>query len=178
MPLHAVRKIEPAAQSFVTNSNSIDFGWNSIDEAFPDVDPGQSPLGASALFQIRHPKLRTRGGILLSTEDRATEYYNTQVAKVIALGPACFKAIDRETNKLVDWPEGQWFTVGNFVRLPKYGGDRFDVEWSYEDYEIDDRTGKREKVTRKDKVVFAIFKVKDVIAKVTADPLSLRSFWD
>ena len=86
--------------------------------------------------------------------------------------------IDRETGRVMDRPEGPWFKVGDFVRLPKYGGDRFDVEWAYEDYEVDSSTGRREKLTRKDKVVFAIFKVKDVIAKITASPLSVKAFWD
>jgi hypothetical protein len=47
-----------------------------------------------------------------------------QVGKVIAFGPVCF--CNRET--LVPWPEGAWAEVGDYVRVPKYGGDRWWVD--------------------------------------------------
>jgi co-chaperonin GroES (HSP10) len=97
--------------------------YDSIDQAFPDADPGFTPFGSKVLVQIRTPMLKSRGGIALPQETRETEQWNTQVAKVIKLGPAAF--CNRET--LEEWPEGKWVQPGAFVRCPKYGGDRWEV---------------------------------------------------
>jgi len=97
--------------------------YDSIDQAFPDVDPGFKPFGSKVLVQIRTPMRRSRGGIELPDESRETEQWNTQVSKVIALGPAAF--CNRDT--LEPWPEGLWTQPGTFVRCPKYGGDRWEV---------------------------------------------------
>jgi len=100
--------------------------YDSIEEAFPEADPGLIPFGSNVLVQIKTPMLRSRGGIALPQESRDTEQWNTQVAKVIALGPVAF--CNRDTLEL--WPEGKWATPGTFVRCPKYGGDRWEVEVS------------------------------------------------
>jgi len=97
--------------------------YDSIDQAFPEVDPGLIPFGSKILVQIRTPMLKSRGGIALPEESRETEQWNTQVAKVIALGPVAF--CNRETLEV--WPEGKWVHPGTFVRCPKYGGDRWEV---------------------------------------------------
>jgi co-chaperonin GroES (HSP10) len=92
-----------------------------MDLAFPNVDPEFKPFGTFVLIQIRTPKMASKGGIALLQDARDTEYDNTQVAKVIALGPVAYK--NRTT--LEPWPEGDWVKPGVFVRAPKYGGDRF-----------------------------------------------------
>ncbi len=162
--------------SLVTNSNTIEFGYASVDEAFPAVEPGQAPLGSNALFQIRHPKTRTKGGIWLTQGDRSTEYYNTQVAKVIALGPLCFKAVessDPRAPTLVDWPEGPWFKPGDFVRVPKYGGDRFEVPYGAEEVDVEGR-----KI--RDFAIFCFFKCKDIISRIESveHALAMKAFYD
>jgi len=98
--------------------------YDSLDTAFPKADPGLSPFGSDVLVQIRTPRQRTAAGIVLPEETRETDLWNMQVAKVIALGPVCF--CNRETLKL--WPEGAWAKPGEYVRVPKYGGDRWWVE--------------------------------------------------
>lgn len=97
--------------------------YESIDQAFPEVDPGLEPFGSRVLVQIRTPMLQSRGGIALPEEARETEKWNTQVSKVIALGPVAY--CNRDT--LDPWPEGAWVQPGTFVRCPKYGGDRWEV---------------------------------------------------
>jgi len=97
--------------------------YESVDQAFPEVDPGLTPFGSKILVQIRTPMRKSRGGIVLAEESRETEQWNTQAAKVIALGPVAF--CNRET--LEEWPEGKWVQPGAFVRCPKYGGDRWEV---------------------------------------------------
>jgi len=129
--------------------------FKTIDDAFPKIDPGHKPLGGRVMVQVRKAATKTKGGILLTEESTRTEHDNTQVAKLIGLGPLAFR--NRDTGE--KWPEGDWAAVGDFVRCPKYGGDRWEVK---------DAMG--------DPIVCAIFKDTDLIAQVTADPRSLRAF--
>jgi co-chaperonin GroES (HSP10) len=124
-------------------------------EAFPDVHPGIQPFGSRVLVQIRTPRRVSRGGIILSAETQDTEKWNTQVAKVISVGPLAFK--NRDTQKT--WPEGEWCKPGDFVRVPKYGGDRWEVP-----------------VNKNDSAMFVIFNDLDIIGQVVGDPLAVKAF--
>lgn len=163
-------------ESILTNPNRVEFKYDSMEEAFPSVDAGIQPLGTTCLFLIRRPKRRSIGNLILPEDVRSTEYYNTQVGKVIALGPLCFKSTGAD-GSLKDWPEGPWFKPGDFVRLPKYGGDRFAVSRMVDDVEHDER-GVEHAVKVKDDVIFALFRVKDVLGLITGDPLLVRAFLD
>jgi co-chaperonin GroES (HSP10) len=173
-------------ESILTRGSRTEFSWDSIDEAFPKVDPGLKPFGTVVLVQVRHPKKRTKGGIILVEDARSTEYYNTQIAKVIAMGPLCFKASQTRDNAegrpemvLVDWAEGPWFEVGDFVRIPQYGGDRFTAPHKVVDFEVDEETGAKEKVTLTEDIVFALFKAKDILGLISGDNvLTVKSFFD
>lgn len=138
-------------------SSRITFGYASVDEAFPQADPGVEPYGSRVLVQIRSPKRKTAGGIILGAETKETELWNTQVAKVIHVGPLAF----RNRNTLELWPEGAWAAVGDFVRVPRYGGDRWAVA-----VPSDDDT----------QAMFVIFNDMDIVGKVTGDPLAMRAF--
>ena len=135
--------------------NKIDFGYDSLDEAFPPCDPGVHPFGSRVLCQIRTPKAKTKGGIILTSDVRETEHYNTQVAKVIDMGSLAFK----NRNTMESWPEGSWCEVGDFVRVPRYGGDRWSV-----------------KTPDGDEAIVVIFNDLDLVGKVTGDPLAIRAF--
>lgn len=128
----------------------------SIDEAFPAVDPGVEPFGSRVLVQIRTPKKVTKGGIILTDDAQDTEKWNTQVGKVIAIGALAFK--NRGTMEF--WPEGQWCKPGDFVRVQRYGGDRWEVPVE----------GKKEPAN------FAIFEDLHIIGRVTGDPLDVKAF--
>jgi len=128
---------------------------DAMAEAFPAVDAGVQPFGSRVLVQIRTPRRVTRGGIILSTDTKDTEKWNTQVAKVVSLGPLAYK--NRDTQIL--WPEGQWCQPGDFVRVPKYGGDRWEVP-----------------ITKDDSAMFVIFNDLDIVGKVTGDPLVVKAF--
>jgi hypothetical protein len=108
------------------------------------------------IVQIRSPKSRTEAGIHVPLESQDTELWNTQVAKVIELGPVTFK--NRDT--LDPWPEGSWCQPGIFVRVPKYGGDRWEVPVS----------------GAVKKALFVIFNDLDIIGEVTGDPLKVVAF--
>lgn len=137
-----------AARDFMKNTTEMEL-------AFPKVNPHFKPFSYFVLAQIRTPKLTSNGGLILVEDTRETEKWNTQVAKVIALGPVAFKS--RTT--LEPWPEGAWCKPGEFVRAPKYGGDRFEVPIPGRD----------------EKALFAVFKDLELTGEVD-DPLSVLAF--
>lgn len=106
----------------------------TLEEAFPDVDPNYEPLGSMVLIQVRAAK-RTTGRqidtndgrkveIELPPEVRATIQANTQVGKVLGYGSLAF--CNRNTGQR--WPEGAWVQPGDFVRVPRFGGDRWEIQ--------------------------------------------------
>lgn len=131
----------------------------ALQEAFPAVDPGALPVGGRILVQWRAAKKTvTSSGIVLIEETKETEKWNNQVAKVIAVGPLAFKKRDT----LEPWPEGNWIDVGDYVRMPKWGGDRWEVPYG------DSTLGET--------ALFSVFNDHEVIAKVTGDPLKVKAF--
>jgi co-chaperonin GroES (HSP10) len=126
-------------------------------DAFPAVDPEATPLGARILVQLRRSKSKTtKAGIILVEETRETEKWNNMVAKVIAIGPLAFK--QRDT--MAPWPEGSWCEIGDFLRVPKWGGDRWEV-----------KVGEEE-----EPALFMILNDHEIIAKVTGNPLTMKAF--
>jgi co-chaperonin GroES (HSP10) len=130
---------------------------DAIAEAFPAVDAGIQPFGSRVLIQIRTPKKKSAGGIIIDIHgSNETEKWNTQIGKVIALGPLAFK----NRNDMKPWPEGDWCKAGEHVRVAKYGGDRWEVKIPGKD----------------DSAMFVIFNDLDIIGQVTGDPLAIRAF--
>ena|SRR5580765_6994577 len=129
---------------------------NELDWYFPAVEPGVVPLGGRILVQIKRVKRKSAGGLVLVEETKETEKWNTQVAKVIALGPLAF----RKRDSMEFWPEGTWANMGDFIRAPKYGGDRFEVPVPAED----------------EPALFMVINDFEVIAKITGDPLTMKAF--
>lgn len=138
-----------ASDSYDSNSGQ------TMEEAFPVVDPGSVPLGNRVMVQIRRTAAKTRSGIVLVEETKETVKWNGQVARVHNLGPIAFK--NRENAE--PWPEGMWAEVGDFVRVPRWGGDRIEVP-----------------VKGGDPVVFVCFQDHELISKVTGDPLVMRTY--
>jgi len=125
--------------------------------AFPSVDPGAKPLGARVMVQLRRTKEKaTSAGIILVQETKDTEKWNNMVAKVIQIGPLAFKKRD----SMEPWPEGSWCEIGDYIRVPKWGGDRWEVEVG------DDE----------EKALFMILNDHEIIAKVTGNPLEMKAF--
>jgi len=130
-----------------------------LDWAFPVVNPGATPLGGRILVQLRRTKKKTSGsGIILVEETKEAEKWQNMVAKVIHVGPLAFK--HRDT--MQSWPEGSWCEPGDFIRVPKWGGDRWEVPVPDQDDE--------------DPALFAVFNDHEMIAKVTGNPLNMRAY--
>ena len=138
----------------VTNAVVIP-SLSEIDEAFPNVDFGIKPTGSRVLVQIRRPKTKI-GSIILSDYTKDAEQDNTQVAKVVSVGPLAF----RNRNTMDLWPEGAWYKEGDFVFVSKYGGARWrrDIPGS-----------------KGEKVEFVIFNDLDIIGDVYSDPIAVQA---
>jgi len=136
-------------------SQDAEMAW-----AFPSVDPGAQPLGGRVLVQLRRSRKKTtKAGIVLVEETKEAEKWNTQVAKVISIGPLAF----RHRDSMNPWPEGSWCAVGDFIRVPKWGGDRWEVRVPGEDH-------------MEDPTLFMIVNDHEVIARITANPLETKAF--
>ncbi len=147
------------AESLLSNTS---FDYESIAQAWPDVEAGLKPFGSRILVQMRSPRTVTKGGIIVPSDTQETEFWNTQVAKVISLGPGAFR--NRDTLEL--WPEGAWCQEGAYVRVPKYGGDRWFV----------DLPGAESARMGVDRACFVIFNDLDIIGEVTVDPLTVVAY--
>lgn len=145
-----VKKIEKFSR-VKTKSDPKALSW-----AFPDVDCGMTPYGGRIIVQLLRVKKTTSGGILLVEQDREAEKWNNMIGKIVEVGPLAFK--NRDTMK--EWVEGVWAKKGDFVRVPKYGGDRWEVKIEGDE----------------EPVLFMTISDHELIAKVTGDPLSFKAF--
>ena len=120
------------------------------------------PLGDRVLVKRLDAGEVTKGGIIVPADTQETEFWNTQVAKVISLGPGSFK--NRDTLEV--WPEGVWCQEGTYVRVPKYGGDKWFV----------DLPGIESKRMGVDQACFCLFNDLDIIGEITCDPLEVVAY--
>ena len=131
----------------------------TLGQAFPEIDPLMAPYGARVLVQLRAVKDKvTSSGIYIPEETKETEKWNTMIGKVLAVGPIAFKKRDT----MEPWPEGVWCKVGDYVRVPKWGGDRWEID--FEDNGI------------KGKALFTFFNDHEIIGRVTGDPRDIKAF--
>lgn len=133
----------------------------TIEEAFPYADPGAKPFGAGVLVQLRTPKRFSAAGIALPEESQEQERWMTTIGKVISFGPLAYR--DRDDPK-AEWPEGSWCKEGDFVRCPKWGGDRWEIPTGKTD-------GRNPVMAR-----FVIYKDRELMALITGDPLSFVDY--
>ena len=131
----------------------------TLEQAFPQIDPLMAPYGARVLVQLRAVKDKvTSSGIYIPEETKETEKWNTTIGKVLAVGPIAFKKRDT----MEPWPEGVWCQVGDYVRVPKWGGDRWEIDF--------------EENGAKGKALFTFFNDHEIIGKVTGDPRDIKAF--
>jgi co-chaperonin GroES (HSP10) len=143
----------------------------ALEMAFPAIEFAHQPCGEFVIVQLRSARRFSASGLDLSAA-KQTEEDNTQVALVAAIGPGCFK--NRSTGEL--WPEGPWYKVGDYVRCPKYGGDRITAKVKYHLPERMVGVQMRDAEEVEDDVVFAVFKDRDIHAVVTGDPLQVKAY--
>jgi len=134
-------------------------------KAFPDVDPGFEPFGSRVIVQIRSPKTITQGGIILTDDDKDTEKWNTQIGKVRAIGSVAF----RNRTTLEPWPEGNWVQIGDYVRIPKFNQDKWEV-----DVEIGEKNVMGQPIPTR--VLFMLINDIDLLAKKIGNPLEVKAY--
>lgn len=156
-PVSTKRTAAQGLQKFANHGTKLVFS-QSLEEAFPSVDPGLKPFGDQVLVQLRSPAKKTAGGIILVDDTVETELWNTQIGKVIELGPLAF--CNRQTRQ--PWPEGAWVQVGDYVRIAKYEPRRWAVDYGPDN--------------NRQTALFVL--VKDLLleAGVTGDPRTIRAF--
>jgi len=133
-------------------SDPVELAW-----AFPEVNAGQAPFGGRVIVQLRRVRKTAKGSrIILVDETKENEKWQNMIGKVIAIGPLAFK--NRET--MESWPEGSWAEIGDFVRVPKWGGDRWERTSAGDD----------------SPVLFMTINDHELISRVTDDPLSFNVF--
>jgi len=135
-------------------SDPAELAW-----AFPDVSAGQAPLGGRVIVQLRRIK-KNAGKIILVEETKENEKWNNMIGRVVAIGPLAYR--NRDT--MATWPEGSWAQIGDFVRVPRWGGDRWE------------RPVFNEENGDLNPVLFMTINDHEVIAKVTDDPLSFKAY--
>lgn len=130
-----------------------------LEWAFPNVPPGMLPFGGRVIIQLRRIKKKTAGRIILVEETKENEKWNNMIGKIVAIGPLAFK--NRDT--MQPWPEGTWAQVGDYVRVPKWGGDRWEIRVPGDD-------------DTEDPALFMTLNDHELIAKVTGNPLSFKAY--
>lgn len=91
---------------------------NTLQDAFPAIDPGEYPCGPRILLQLASIRERTPGGIWVVSDTRKANDQVTRIGKIVAIGNIAFR--NRDTGNL--WPEGVWAKVGDLVRIPNHVG--------------------------------------------------------
>lgn len=129
---------------------------------FPEVSAGLDPYGSRVLVQIRGVKEKING-FFVPEKTQDIQRDNTQVAKVIAIGPLAYK----NRNTMEEWAEGTWCKPGGFVWIPKYAGSRFEI--------LLPKPVHHAKYGKVEKVQFAVFNDLDILSRVP-DPLSVPFF--
>lgn len=128
--------------------------------AFPEVNPGQLPFGGRVIVQLKRIRKTLRNSrIIVTSSTREDEKWQNMIGRVVAIGPLAFK--NRDT--MESWPEGTWAQIGDYVRVPKWGGDRWERHVPGED-------------DNEDPVLFMTLNDHELISKVTDDPLSYKTF--
>lgn len=135
-------------------SDPAELAW-----AFPDVQAGQAPLGGRVIVQLRRIK-KNAGKIILVEETKENEKWNNMIGRVVAIGPLAYR--NRET--MATWPEGCWAQIGDYVRVPRWGGDRWE------------RPVFNEENGDLNPVLFMTINDHEVISKITDDPLSFKAY--
>jgi hypothetical protein len=163
-----------ARNAMLSDSSNIRYAYRSEDEAFPQVRAGIRTVGHLLLVQIRQPLARTAGGIEIPSDQRKTDFDNTQVAKVLEIGPVAFKS--RETGEY--WPEGAWCKVGDYIRIAKYQPDYIVREYKREDTWYDEETGRECRAFVRDYCHFALLKDLAVLGVYDSleDAMSARAY--
>lgn len=129
-----------------------------LDAAFPPVPVGGRPVGNLITLQMKRARGKVRGLIMPGTVQDAEEW-NEQIGRVIAFGPLAYRQRDNVNEW---WPEGPWCVIGDYIRIPKFGFDKFKVPI--------------EGGAPDEGIVFASIQEKHVLLVLTSNPMAVKSY--
>lgn len=147
------------ADQAIAQDNAIERGDVSpetLNVWFPNVELGFVPFGSRVVVQIKRPLSVSAGGIIYSEGALETELHNTQIGRIVAMGPLAYH--NRAT--LEEWPERQWCKIGDIVRVPKHSQIEF--------FTLKGPDG--------DKVEFRLFDDTAILGMVVSDLSRFRAF--
>lgn len=147
--------MDPQLPTIHPYSQGLDATGHTLEDLFPTVNPEFEPFGHRVLLQLRRVFGTTKSGIVLVEETKDTEAYNIQVARIISMGPLAFKRRDDAQ----PWPEGMWAKPGDFVKVLRWGGDR----WSLP-------------MPSGEPVALILISDNDLLGKFTGDPLGQKAY--
>ena len=131
---------------------------SELEASFPTIDCPIKPLGNRILVQIRLPKAKTKGGLILTNDSSDDVLRQEQTAQVVKIGNGCF----RFPSSGEQWPSGAWFEEGAYVRVPLHGGDNHWIA-------VPNGDGTNTNV------LFKTFKDYEVIGLIEGDPLAVKT---
>lgn len=93
------------------------------ENAFPPINLPFKPLRGLITVQFRTQRSRSATGGLIIPDQAKLDMFHDQVVRVIAISDTAFTLRNPETGRLVSYPEGPHFKIGDYVRIPKHGAD-------------------------------------------------------
>lgn len=92
---------------------------------FPDVDPGEVAMDAYVIIQeLKVPE--KIGSIIRIDDAKDADQATMSIGKVVSIGPLAF--ISDTTGEYAFGKNPPPFKIGDYVRMPKYGGQDFIVD--------------------------------------------------
>lgn len=131
--------------------------FEELAAAFPPCDPGLIATGSQLVVQMKRPR-RKIGSLIMADETKDNERFNEQIGVVVSMGPLAYR--DRK-NITEWWPEGPWCVVDDYIRIPKYGHERWEVPLNNDVADL---------------IVFCTIEDKNIRGVVTCNPMLVRSY--
>lgn len=95
-------------------------GWIT-DPSVPDPDNLPVPLGWTLIVRPYPISEKTRGGIILSADDRNLTANVTNIGRVVSLGKCVW---NRPHHRDAEGNQFKWVEIGDFVAYPKHVGSK------------------------------------------------------
>lgn len=103
-------------QAFDMPSTSLELSDSRVDLCDHPI-----PVGYKILIEPIHIEERTRGGLYLPDQAIEAKEHLRNVARVLALGPLCYKHKKFEVDGV---PQPPWCKVGDFISFNVYSGEK------------------------------------------------------
>ena len=104
-----------------TAGGRIDSADWVTDPSVPDPENLPVPLGWTLLIRPYPIQEKTKGGIILTSDDRNLVANLTNIGRVVSIGKCCW---NRAMHTDREGKQSNWVEVGDFVSYPKHTGSK------------------------------------------------------